>query len=100
MVANCSSRFAPLPTLPGLMRYLASFASLAGELNLRRVERFLTVAWESGAAPVVVLTKLDLCDDPSELIFGVKAVALGAEVVAVSAVTGEGFDALERHLLP
>ena len=75
-------------------------ASLAGELNLRRVERFLTVAWESGAAPVVVLTKLDLCDDPSELIFGVKAVALGAEVVAVSAVTGEGFDALERHLLP
>jgi len=75
-------------------------ASLAGELNVRRVERFLTVAWESGAAPVVVLTKLDLCGDPADLVLEVESVALGTEVIPVSAVTGEGFDRLEQQLLP
>ncbi len=75
-------------------------ASLAGEVNVRRLERFLTVAWESGATPVVVLTKLDLVDDPEELLLEVETVTVGVEVVPVSSVTGEGFERLEPHLVP
>jgi ribosome biogenesis GTPase len=75
-------------------------ASLAGEANVRRIERFLTVAWESGATPVVVLTKLDLCPDPAPLLAEIAGSAVGAEVIAVSSVTGEGFDKLEEHLVP
>jgi ribosome biogenesis GTPase len=73
--------------------------SLAGEARLRRVERYLAVAWSSGATPVVVLTKADLCEDVAAAVEQVREDALGVEVVAVSSVTGEGLDAV-RDLLP
>ncbi len=69
-------------------------ASLNADLSLRRIERYLATAWESGAAPVVVLTKSDLCDDVETLKAQVEAVAVGAPVHAVSALTGAGLDAL------
>jgi ribosome small subunit-dependent GTPase A len=73
--------------------------SLAGEARLRRVERYLAVAWSSGATPVVVLTKADLCDDVAAVVEQVGEDALGVEVLPVSSVTGEGLDAV-RALLP
>jgi ribosome biogenesis GTPase len=73
--------------------------SLSGEARLRRVERYLAVAWSSGAMPVVVLTKADLCADVAPLVEQVQEDALGVEVLAVSSVTGEGVDAV-RALLP
>jgi ribosome small subunit-dependent GTPase A len=73
--------------------------SLAGEARLRRVERYLAVAWSSGATPVVVLTKADLCEDVAAVVEQVREDALGVEVLAVSSVTGEGVDAV-RALLP
>jgi ribosome biogenesis GTPase len=73
--------------------------SLAGEARLRRVERYLAVAWSSGATPVVVLTKADLCEDVAAAVEQVREDALGVEVVAASSVTGEGLDAV-RDLLP
>jgi ribosome small subunit-dependent GTPase A len=73
--------------------------SLAGEARLRRVERYLAVAWSSGATPVVVLTKADLCDDAAAVVEQVGEDALGVEVLPVSSVTGEGLDAV-RALLP
>lgn len=64
------------------------------DLNLRRIERQLVVAWDSGAEPVVVLTKADAVDDTdlATLIDEVRAVAPGVEVVAVSTVSGRGID--------
>ncbi len=62
---------------------------LSGPLPLRRLERFLTLAWESGATPVVVLTKADLCDDVEAAVRQVLPHAPGCAVVAVSASTGE-----------
>lgn len=56
--------------------------------NLRRIERMLALAWSSGAVPIVVLTKSDLAGDDS--IGGVRDVARGVEVIALSAVTGDG----------
>jgi ribosome biogenesis GTPase len=71
--------------------------SLAVELDLGRVERFLALAWESGAQPLVVLTKADLVPDPvtlSHLVQDVEATAPGVQVLTVSSLTGEGTDVL------
>ena len=73
--------------------------SLDGDFNLRRIERYLTVAWDSGARPVVVLNKADLCADADARVAEVEAAAPGAPVAVLSAATGRGVDAL-RALLP
>jgi ribosome biogenesis GTPase len=75
--------------------------SLNRDLNARRMERFLTVAWESGARPVVVLTKVDLAHDPVEVAIAeaqLEEVAAGVPVVATSAVSGTGLDAVRAFL--
>jgi ribosome biogenesis GTPase / thiamine phosphate phosphatase len=71
--------------------------SLAVELDLGRIERFLALAWESGAQPTVVLSKADLVPDPvglSYLVEDVETVAPGVQVLPVSSATGEGVDVL------
>ncbi|KOV83588.1 MULTISPECIES: ribosome small subunit-dependent GTPase A [Streptomyces] len=71
--------------------------SLAVELDLGRVERFLALAWESGAQPVVVLTKADLVPDPvtlAHLVQDVETSAPGVPVLTVSALHGDGLDVL------
>ncbi|MFF1692770.1 ribosome small subunit-dependent GTPase A [Streptomyces sp. NPDC058257] len=71
--------------------------SLAVELDLGRIERFLALAWESGAQPLVVLTKADLVPDAtglSYLVEDVETSAPGVQVLPVSATTGEGVDVL------
>jgi ribosome biogenesis GTPase / thiamine phosphate phosphatase len=75
-------------------------ASLNADFNARRLERYLALAWQSGAEPVVVLTKSDLADDPDAAIAAAQGVAFGAPVLAVSVVTGEGLAALAAHLKP
>ena len=75
-------------------------ASLNADLNARRIERYLATAWESGALPVVVLTKADLCDTADALRAEVEAVAIGVPVHVVSAVTGEGLATLTESLAP
>jgi ribosome biogenesis GTPase len=72
-------------------------AGLDGDFNARRLERYLTLAWESGASPVVVLTKTDLCADVQAALLEVASVAIGVPVHAVSNVTGEGVDALAQY---
>lgn len=74
--------------------------SLNADLNLRRLERYLATAYESGAEPVVVLTKADLTDDPDAAVAEVQAIAFGAPVLAISARTGLGLDAVAAHLPP
>ena len=71
--------------------------SLAVELDLGRIERFLALAWESGAQPVVVLTKADLVPDAvtlSHLVQDVETTAPGVPVLTVSALDGDGLDVL------
>ncbi|MFD9465788.1 ribosome small subunit-dependent GTPase A [Streptomyces sp. NPDC060027] len=75
--------------------------SLAVELDLGRVERFLALAWESGAQPVVVLTKADLVPEAAtlaHLVEDVETTAPGVPVFAVSSSTGAGLDILEAVL--
>jgi ribosome biogenesis GTPase / thiamine phosphate phosphatase len=74
--------------------------SLNAEMNLRRLERYLAVAWESGALPVVVLSKADLDEDVAGHRVAAEAVAPGVEVLAASAVTGDGVEDVRGHLGP
>ena len=75
-------------------------ASLNADLNLRRLERYLATAYESGATPVILLTKADACDEPEPLITEVQAIAFGVPVLAVSVRTGEGLTELSALLAP
>jgi ribosome biogenesis GTPase / thiamine phosphate phosphatase len=75
-------------------------ASLEVEPNLRRIERYLAMAWEGGAQPVVVLNKADLHPDVAGVAAAVAGIAPGVPVVAASAVTGAGMDELAAWLEP
>jgi len=72
--------------------------SMNADFNPRRLERYLAVAWESGATPVVLLSKSDLADEAAGFLLAAEATAPGVEVIAVSAVTGEGLDRVRGHL--
>ena len=70
--------------------------SLNNDFNLRRLERYLAVAWESGADPVVVLTKADLCADLPQKQREVGAIAMGVEILTTSAMESDGY----RQIMP
>jgi ribosome biogenesis GTPase len=74
-------------------------SGLDGDFNPRRLERYLTAAWDSGADPVVVLTKLDLCDDFTKIVEA-EEIAIGVPVLPVSNVTGEGMEHVRALLKP
>ena len=75
-------------------------AALNGDLNIRRLERYLVATRDSGASPAIVLTKADLSDDRAGALAEVEAVAGGAPIIVVSAKRGEGLEAFDRWLKP
>jgi ribosome biogenesis GTPase / thiamine phosphate phosphatase len=75
-------------------------AALNNDLNPRRLERYLVAARDSGAAPVIVLTKSDLSSDAETQQQAIVAIAGGAPMVTLSALTGDGLEALTRWLRP
>ncbi len=75
-------------------------ASLNADLNLRRLERYVAAAWESGAEPVVLLSKADLGGEVDEILLGVESVAAGATVVVVSSFDGRGVDEVRARIGP
>jgi len=68
------------------------------DLNPRRLERYLTAAWDSGSNPVIVVNKLDIAEDPEAELVEVEPVLMGVPVHSVSAVSGEGLDGLDPYL--
>jgi ribosome biogenesis GTPase len=74
-------------------------SALNEDLSLRRAERYLTMAWESGAQPVVVLNKADLCEDIDGAIADFSSIAPGSAIHAVSSVTDLGFEELATYLI-
>lgn len=73
--------------------------SLNNDYNIRRIERYLAVAYDSGAAPVIVLTKADLCDNVEIKISEIQGIAFGVDVVAVSSLNMD-FDVLMKYITP
>jgi ribosome biogenesis GTPase len=75
-------------------------AGLDDDFSLRRLERYITTAWDSGAQPVIVLTKTDLCPDVNDAVRAVESVAIALPVHPVSNLTDDGLEALDVHLRP
>ena len=73
-------------------------AGLDGDFNLRRLERYLAVAWSSGVEPVIVLNKADIAEDLEGRLVAVEAIAPGVRTVVLSALTGHHVTDLARHL--
>ncbi|HHV30370.1 ribosome small subunit-dependent GTPase A [Acetivibrio mesophilus] len=80
--------------------YVFIMQSLNHDFNLKRMERYVTLAWQSGAVPMVILTKADLVEDYSEHMLELQKVAAGIEVHAVSTITDFGLDTLKDYLKP
>lgn len=72
--------------------------SLNADFNLRRLERYLSVAWDSMATPVIVLTKADLCDDLTQRLAEVYDVSVGTEVIVCSGVAEGGLEQVSAHI--
>jgi ribosome biogenesis GTPase len=72
--------------------------SLNNNFNLRRLERYINIAWDSGARPIILLTKLDLCEDLEEKLIELDEVTLGIDKISVSSLTGEGIE-IVRNLI-
>lgn len=68
--------------------------------NVRGLERYVTTSWESGAQPVVILNKADLCDDIEAAILQAESAAPGVQILAVSAYTAYGFEEIEKIAIP
>ena len=75
-------------------------SGLDHDFNLRRIERYLTTAWDGGARPVIVLNKADLVVDIGDILRQVEGVASGAPIHVMSSKRGEGIDALYAYLGP
>jgi ribosome biogenesis GTPase len=71
---------------------------LDNNYNLRRIERYLLMAFESGARPVIILSKADLCDELDARLLEVEQVAIGTPVHAISAKSGTGLEPLNQYL--
>ncbi len=68
------------------------------DYSVRRVERYVTLAWDSGATPVVLLNKTDVCEDTQQRCADIAAAVPGVDVVALSATRAEGIDVVETYL--
>lgn len=77
--------------------YVFIMQSLNDNFNIRRIERYLTLAWESGAIPVIVLTKCDLVDDVESYISEIESVAIGVDVYAISCKAKIGLEKLQKY---
>lgn len=72
--------------------------SLNNDFNLRRLERYLSIAWDSGATPVIVLTKSDLCEEIPKRLAEIDKIAFGADVVLTSGVSQDGHAKLFQYI--
>jgi len=80
--------------------YVFIMQSLNHDFNEKRLERYMTLAWQSGATPIIVLTKADLVEDYEGYIASIGVVAPGVEVYPVSSKTGYGMESLKKYLQP
>lgn len=101
---TCFKRLDPSSSGRGAQAVAANFdyvfimQSLNQNFNASRLERYLTLAWESGAMPVVILTKADIAENLSDKINKAEQICIGVDVIAISTRTGYGLENLEKYL--
>ncbi|MDW8800487.1 ribosome small subunit-dependent GTPase A [Clostridium sp. A1-XYC3] len=72
--------------------------SLNNDFNIRRLERYISIAWDSSATPVIVLTKSDLCNDIEDKVFQVESAAIGIDVLVTSSVSEDGYLTIKKYI--
>ena len=77
--------------------YVFIMQSLNNNFNINRIERYLSLAWESGGIPVIILTKSDLVENKQEYIDEVQAIAFGVDVYAISSVNQDGIEDIKKY---
>ena len=77
--------------------YVFIIQSLNNNFNINRIERYLSLSWESGGIPVIVLTKSDLVSNPKEYVNKIQDIAFGVDVYAVSCITKEGIEDINKY---
>lgn len=107
VVLERKSKFSRMDSFNGTEQVIATnfdyvfiMSSLNHDFNIRRMERYITAAWQSGAMPVIILTKADLCSDYSEYVESIEEIALGIKIVVVSSLTREGIEDLNEYIKP
>jgi ribosome biogenesis GTPase len=74
--------------------------SLNNDFNLRRLERYLAISFDSGAMPVIVLTKSDLCENLEDKLSEVEKVGVGVDIIITSGLNSEGYQDILKYILP
>ncbi len=78
--------------------YLFICMSANNDFNLRRLERYITIGWDSGATPIIIITKIDLCDDIERIKYDIEGIAFGIDTLYVSALENEGVENINKYL--
>ncbi len=87
-------------TIAANFDYVFIMMSLNFDFNRKRLERYLTISWQSGGIPVIVLTKADIAEDLERKLELVSQIAIGVDICPISSVTGEGMEKLKKYLQP
>src|SRR5699024_9876761 len=66
--------------------------SLNNDFNLRRLERYLSIAWDSNGVPVIILTKADLCDNLEQKLLEVNSISMGVDVLVTTSISEDGYN--------
>lgn len=74
--------------------------ALNNDFNIRRLERYLSIAWDSGAVPVVVLTKSDLCEDIEKKLNELSSLTVGVDVLITTSMSDEGYLSVKKYIIP
>lgn len=77
--------------------YVFIVSSLNNNFNVKRLERYLTIAWDSGAVPVIILSKADLCDNTHERLAEVENISYGVDVHVISSISGTGINEIKKY---
>lgn len=77
--------------------YIFIMQSLNNNFNINRIERYLSLAWESGGIPVIILTKSDLVPNVQEYIDEVQSIAFGVDVYAISCINKNGIEDIKKY---
>lgn len=78
--------------------YIFICTALNNDFNINRLERYIAVAWDSMAIPVIVLTKSDLCEDIDERLKEVQEVAIGIEILVTSSLNENGYEKVKEYI--
>lgn len=100
MVRKAAGRAVEAQVVAANVDVVLLVTALDDDLEPRRIERYLAAIWESGADPVLVLSKADLCLEPEAAVNELAAVAMGVSIVPISAQSGQGIEELVGHVRP